>query len=98
VFVQHQGHNHVIIALSWPTFNNRFSAFCPALSRNYRKLQNVTVAHNYDPFGSLQLRNNTKMNGDFQKMYNAESPVANAFSLGLGFNDFFPLQTPTYGV
>jgi hypothetical protein len=89
-----QGHKHIIIALSWPSFNKRFSAFVPALSRNYRFLENVTVAHNYDPFGCLELEK--KGPSDFHKVYHGEPPVTKAFSLGLGFNDPFPIEKPTF--
>ena len=89
-----QGHKHVIIALSWPSFNKRFSAFVPALSRNYRFLKNLTVAHNYDPFGCLELEKQGP--SDFRKVYQGEPPVTKAFSLGLGFNDPFPFVKPTF--
>lgn len=55
IFKRTQGHNHVIVALSWPSFNKRYSAFFPALSRSNSLLRNVTVAHNYDPFGCVKL-------------------------------------------
>lgn len=94
-----QGHKHVIVVLSWPSFNKRFSAFVPALSRNYARLENVTIAHNYDPFGCYSLRERTEassVQNDFQKVYQRELPVTNAFSLGLGFNDPFPVHLPTF--
>jgi len=97
-FQKAQGHKHIIVALSWPLFTKRWSAFMPALSRNYRMLENVTVAHNYDPFGCLEL-NEIKKDfavNDFHKMYEREDPVTNAVSLGLGFNDPFPPVKPTY--
>jgi hypothetical protein len=97
-FKREQGHKHVIIALSWPLFSQRWSAFVPAISRNYRTLRNVTVAHNYDPFGCLELRDMKKNSttNDFKKIYDKEIPVTNAVSLGLGFNDAFPAVKPTY--
>ena len=97
-FQKMQGHKHVVVALSWPLFSKRWSAFIPAMSRNYHKLENITVAHNYDPFGCVELREakkNNKLN-DFKKIYDKETPVTNAFSLGLGFNDPFPVVKPSY--
>lgn len=97
-FKKTQGHKHVIIALSWPLFSKRWSAFVPALSRNYRVIENVTVAHNYDPFGCMELndiKKDYKVN-DFKKIYEKETPVTNAVSIGLGFNDPFPAVKPTF--
>lgn len=97
-FKKAQGHKHVIIALSWPLFSNRWSAFVPALSRNYRKLENVTVAHNYDPFGCQELKDIKKdfVTNDFKKIYDKETPISNAVSIGLGFNEAFPAVKPTF--
>jgi hypothetical protein len=92
IYKRTQGHRHVIVALSWPSFNKRYSSYFPALSRNYRLIENVTIAHNYDPFGCVKLHEqNKKKWGDFKKVYPGEMPVTNAFSLGLGFNDPFPI-------
>ena len=98
-FVKHHGHNHVIIAQSWPIFNKRYSAFIPALSRNYRLLENVTVANNYDPFGCLHMNNllsqDPSIKNDFKGLYEDEMPETNAFALGFGYNRPFPVQFVT---
>ena len=98
IFRKTQGHNHVIISYGWYSFNKRYVAFVPALSRNYRQLENVTVASHYDPFGSLELAEKTKFSKekDFHSLFPREPPLTKSFSIGLGINDPFPLQRPTY--
>jgi hypothetical protein len=96
-FQQHQGHNHVIIAQSWPLFNKRFSAYVPALSRYYRWLENVTVASSFDPFGCIELHKQyPPRHSDFSSLFEEEVPVTNAFSVGLGFHHPFPIQPATF--
>ena len=55
IFVENQGRNHVLISQSWPLFNKRYAAYMPAISRNYKLLENVTVANHFDPFGCMDL-------------------------------------------
>lgn len=99
LFQKHMGRNHILISLSWPAFNKRYSAFFPALSRSYKFLENVTVAHNYDPFGALELMASSEKGAEskgFEHLYPMETPVTNAFSLGLGFDAPFAARVPSY--
>ena len=102
-FSKSLGANHVLVSLSWLSFNDRYSAYFPALGRNFRRLQNVTVAHNYDPFGVRRLLNqqntdpdNKSLQSGFHHLYPLELPVTNSFSLGLGYDCSFPIRQASY--
>lgn len=98
IFRKTGGHNHVMISFNWLSFSHKFQAFIPALSRNYKYLQNVTVAHHFDPFGSMELAASPDVDSQYKALFPEETPVTNAFSigLGLGYDETFPIQEASY--
>ena len=94
VFRQRKGHDHLLVAQGWLEFNRRF--LVPALTPNYELLENVTVAHHYDPFGCKLLAKQTrKRDRNFGTLFRRELPVTNAFSIGLGLNKAFATRFPS---
>ena len=101
IYKRTQGHNHVLISFNWLSFNKRMISFIPSLSRNYRRIENVTVANHYDPFGCLELTDQLGDSYDetepgFWALYPEETPVTKSFSVGLGVGKTFEIQRPTY--
>jgi hypothetical protein len=99
IFRMHHGHKHVLLSFNWLSFNRRFQAFIPALSRSYSLLKNVTVAHHFDPFGAERLAH-AQVDSEYNALFPEESPpVTNAFSVGLGLGYdkvSFPMRIPEY--
>jgi len=100
IFKSVKGKNHVIVSLHWLSFKDRYSAYFPALSRNYKKLQDVTVVQSYDPFGVLNLMKtysavDKKIPG-YHHLYPFELPLTKAFSVGLMPGNTSTIQQPSY--
>ena len=98
VFRKTSGNNHVLISFHWSTFNPRYGSVFPAISKSYKILENVTVAHHYDPFGCVALAEKTKADEGigFNALFPQELPVTKAFSVGLGIGASFPVQSRNY--
>lgn len=101
VYKRTKGHNHVLISFNWLSFNKRMAGFIPSLSRNYRRIENVTVANHYDPFGCLELTEQMQdsydeTETDFAYLFPEELPVTKSFSVGLGGNSAMEIQEATY--
>jgi hypothetical protein len=106
------GHRHVLINFNWLSFDMRMSSFIPALSRNFRRIENVTVANHYDPFGCLELtrrimgekqqqqqqqqQQNEHAVEPFHYLFPIELPVTKSFSIGLGVGNTFAIHPPTF--
>jgi hypothetical protein len=99
IYKRSEGHNHVLISFNWLSFNKRMSSFIPALSRNYRRIENLTVANHYDPFGCLELTEPgtvVQPYTGFNFLFIKEYPVTKSFSIGLGIGNTFELQLPSF--
>ena len=98
IFQKTNGNKHVIISFHWSTFNPRYGFVYPAISKSYKRLENVTVAHHYDPFGCVTLSEKTKDDKGigFNMLFPQELPVTKAFSVGLGIGASFPAQSRIY--
>ena len=103
VYQETQGKGHVLISLNWLAFNPRYVEYFPALSRNYKKLRNISVAHHFDPHGARKLFLNytgTMSNNSgkgFSLLYSMEQQaITETFCIGLGHDRPIRIFSPSY--
>lgn len=100
-FMENQGHRHVVFALSgrWFDIGNETLGFNTKFF-NWKwapRLENVTVAREYDAIACQKMSDNPENHGDWKGYYSTFQPISKyTFSLGLLAGATVPLIPATY--
>ena len=101
IFNEHQGHRHVVFALGGRWFDGGRATLNPYARRfNWRwapRLQNVSVARDYDAVACQKLSEDEQDYGDWNSFFSTFRPVSNnTFSIGMLSGAILPLIPATY--